>query len=234
MFFEGAEKKFELITREDTASLRSSFALWEEVVGRADAQIVSTLRNEFCDAYLLSESSLFVFDHRAVMITCGQTRLVAAALFLFEKIGLDSVDAFVYERKNEQQPDAQKTDFQEDAAALDAVMPGGRLFFGNRDGRNISLYHLKKAYTPSSGDTTLELLMHRLPSDKKHIFSRKNGWAASELGKRTGIAEILPGFVIDSFLFDPMGYSLNAVNGSSYFTVHVTPQGPGSYASFRE
>lgn len=232
LFFEGAEKKFEMITRNDTESLRQGTISWDRVVSLADAQILSAIHNRYCDAYLLSESSLFVFDHRVVMITCGQTSLVSAALHLVEHVGIDPIDAFIYERKNEQQPDAQKTSFQQDTETLDAVMSGRSLFFGDRDGCNVSLYYLKKEYKPKSSDTTLELLMHRLPRHQERIFSPQVGWSADELGKRTGLAEIIPGFSVDSFLFDPLGYSLNAVKGGAYFTVHVTPQSPWSYASF--
>ena len=35
---------------------------WDEVVRRSRAQVLSVISNDACDAYLLSESSLFVLD----------------------------------------------------------------------------------------------------------------------------------------------------------------------------
>ena len=40
------------------------------------------------------------------------------------------------------------------------------------------------------------------------------------------------GFEVDDYLFEPSGYSLNALRDDSYWTLHVTPERDGSYASF--
>ncbi|MEZ6189114.1 MAG: hypothetical protein R3F62_29460 [Planctomycetota bacterium] len=44
--------------------------VWERVVEAARAQILSQISTSQCDAYLLSESSLFVYDDRFALITC--------------------------------------------------------------------------------------------------------------------------------------------------------------------
>ena len=38
--------------------------------------------------------------------------------------------------------------------------------------------------------------------------------------------------VVQDTQFDPCGYSANALSGSSYCTIHVTPEKDCSYASF--
>ena len=87
MPFEGIEKKFELLVSNDQPSLRSqSPGFWEHVVRAAGADIIARTSSPSCDAYLLSESSLFVSDHRAVMITCGTTNLVASIEALLNEI----------------------------------------------------------------------------------------------------------------------------------------------------
>jgi S-adenosylmethionine decarboxylase len=43
---------------------------------------------------------------------------------------------------------------------------------------------------------------------------------------------MVPGFAVDDYLFDPMGYSFNAIKDEYYSTLHVTPQREGSYTSF--
>ena len=90
-FFEGTEKKIELVVRAGSPSLRQrGEAWWRRIVEKADAQILSSLSNASCDAYLLSESSLFVWDTKALIITCGRTRLTEAALVLLDAYRRDA------------------------------------------------------------------------------------------------------------------------------------------------
>jgi S-adenosylmethionine decarboxylase len=48
----------------------------------------------------------------------------------------------------------------------------------------------------------------------------------------SGIHGIFPGAFVHGWVFAPCGYSCNGVVGSSYFTIHVTPQEKSSYVSF--
>ena len=76
-FFEGTEKKVELVIDSSLPSLRSrGDEYWNRIVRLAGARVLSKIANDSCNAYLLSESSLFVFDHKLVMITCGTTCLI--------------------------------------------------------------------------------------------------------------------------------------------------------------
>ena len=43
---------------------------------------------------------------------------------------------------------------------------------------------------------------------------------------------VFAGFEFDDFVFKPYGYSLNAIKGGYYFTIHVTPQETCPYVSF--
>jgi S-adenosylmethionine decarboxylase len=95
MYFEGAEKKLELISRSARFRQRDE-AYWATVVEAAGAKILSRISSESCDAYLLSESSLFVWDDRVTMITCGRTTLVRAANFLLDDLPPEKVDFLIY------------------------------------------------------------------------------------------------------------------------------------------
>ena len=61
MFFEGSEKKVEVVVGPEAPNLRFlGRDYWSRIVAEANAAIISVISNEVCDAYLLSESSLFV------------------------------------------------------------------------------------------------------------------------------------------------------------------------------
>src|SRR5688572_408957 len=128
--FEGSEKKLEIMVELNKfqpaiESLRElPRTIWADLVRASGAQILSELASSDCTAYLLSESSLFVFDDRIVMITCGRTKLVKSAKVFIDKFGIGVVQNFFFERKNEAFPKAQRSSFEEDCEGLSALVPG--------------------------------------------------------------------------------------------------------------
>ncbi|MDH3623386.1 MAG: S-adenosylmethionine decarboxylase proenzyme [Myxococcales bacterium] len=232
-FFEGPEKKLELVVTPDSASLRSlGDDIWRDVVRAAGADVISVMRNDHCDAYLLSESSLFVFDDYCVMITCGLTTLVDAVARLLEAISADSIAFLVYERKNEHFPERQPTTFREDARRLKAMVPGRALRFGDEHGHYVQMFHTTRAFVPETSDPTIEILMHAIDERVAAQFTSAELSEDRSLAVGLGIDGVLPGFDTSEHVFDPAGYSLNALRGQEYYTLHVTPEQMGSYASF--
>ena len=111
-------------------------------------------------------------------------------------------------------------------------MFNGKSFrFGNTDGHHNFLYHLDREFTPSPIDHTHELLMYHLGSDAKAMFCQK-GQEKNKIRAFLKLNKYFSDWKIDDFVFQPYGYSLNAIKGPHYFTIHVTPQEEGSYASF--
>ena len=76
LFFEGSEKKAEVVVNSQNLSLLNDISntFWQELVKCCNAQILSSIENEHCKAFLLSESSLFVWHERFVILTCGVTQ----------------------------------------------------------------------------------------------------------------------------------------------------------------
>ena len=102
-------------------------------------------------------------------------------------------------------------------------------------------------------DQTLEILMSRLSPRSRAAFyhpaandeSPLKGVAGAadssnegchqlgaKLARSLGLTALLPRATFDSFLFEPCGFSLNAVENDRYATIHVTPEEGYSYASF--
>jgi hypothetical protein len=55
--------------------------------------------------------------------------------------------------------------------------------------------------------------------------------AASTVTADTGILNMVPKAIIDDFVFEPCGYSMNGLQGPGLATIHVTPEARCSYAS---
>lgn len=233
MDFEGPEKKVELCIDPSLPSFRQrGHEAWSRVCTAAGAAIVSRIENERCTAYLLSESSLFVFDHKLIMITCGRTHLVNAIFACLEGVPEDRLHLLIYERKNEIFPEQQPTSFREDARSLSRRLPGRAFRFGDEDEHHVHLFHLDRPQTGEAQDTTVEILMHGIDDEVRRRFSTLASGPTEVIRRETGVDRILDGFAADDYAFRPSGYSLNAIRDEHYWTVHVTPQEHGSYVSF--
>jgi S-adenosylmethionine decarboxylase len=75
------------------------------VVRASGAEILNCVSTAELDGYLLSESSLFVWEERLLLITCGQTTPVRTLPEILEFIDRDRIAFLFYERKNLNFPD---------------------------------------------------------------------------------------------------------------------------------
>lgn len=232
MFFEGSEKKLEVIVESGYPSLRGfGYAFWQSMVKAANAEILSTISNEACDAYLLSESSLFVWDDRFLMLTCGTTTLVESAVMFFNEKGTEGVDFLCYQRKNEYFSQHQKSALDEDLSRLREFVPMRAYQLGYLDSHHHFLAHLDKAFHPAGEDQTSELLMYHIQGEVAD-YLRSEGQTREGVRERLQLDKLLPGFELDDFVFSPVGYSINAIKGKDYATIHITPEQNSSYVSF--
>ena len=230
MFFEGSEKKIEIILSPDYTLRERPVSFWEKLVKKARARILDHFSNDQMQAFLLSESSLFVWNDRITLITCGQTTLESAAMYLLKKINIKDIRAFFFQRKNELFPLDQKTNFEYDVHKLRKKILGPAYRFGPLDTHHFFLFHLDQYHVPSSTDHTIEILMYGLQGPIYELFSK--GASIEKVREQLNLQRCFPSFTIQDHIFKPRGYSLNALRGSEYYTIHVTPQEIGFYVSF--
>ncbi len=232
--FEGPEKKLEIRVR--GGGLRGlGDAFWRQVVDLAQASILSTIDNRYCTAHLLSESSLFIYDDRVIMITCGQTTLVESALHILEAIDDDDLARVVYERKSEYYPHLQLSTFRDDLARLEQKIGGRHHAVGSGQNNFMQIFVSDRSRSSVSKDRTkqsLELLMHGIDRGVAACFSAQGAGSQRGVDLQNRLHHMLPGFQVDEHFFEPCGYSLNALRDAKYFTFHVTPEDAHSYVSF--
>jgi len=254
--FEGPEKLFEIWFAPDkqkevnkqTYGLRTvPRSSWEEVLARVKCKIINVIKNEHLDAYLLSESSMFVWNYKLILKTCGTTTLLLALPKIIEvakSVGLEHVDNVFYSRKKYLYPskqDAVHSKFSNEVEFLNNIFADGSAYALGPIDDNWNLYitHTKteegdgEDESPRDDDRTLEILMHELdPAAMIPFFKSEKFSTAEDSTKLSGIADFFPNAEVDAFLFDPCGYSLNGILGAHYFTIHITPQKLCSYVSF--
>lgn len=111
--FEGPEKTMEVVFRMNSSTQGGLRKLTreqlDEICSKAKCSILSKKSNHHMDAYVLSESSLFVYDLRLIMKTCGTTTLLCCLSTIFTFAGeLNMELAWLgYSRKNFLFPSAQ-------------------------------------------------------------------------------------------------------------------------------
>ena len=229
--FEGSEKKCEVIMQSDSVDLRSlGDEFWSQLVQACSASILSTIQNDVCDAYLLSESSLFIWSDHFLLITCGQTKLVESILYFLDHVDHTQVAQILFQRKNELYSEMQHSNFADDVARLQERVDGIQIEFGDKDSHYTELYHLERRYQPSVNDRTYELLMYSIDDPSSRYFSQE-GLTTAGIRQKLQLDSYLDGWQIDDFVFEPCGYSMNAIMGDRYCTIHLTPQHGYSYVS---
>ena len=134
--------------------------VWEDMLDIVKCKVLSVIEGHETDAYLLSESSLFVFAHRLILKTCGTTlnllglpRILEIAR---EYTSLPTVYRCFYSRKSFMFPERQHgphREWKDEVAYLDAIFPNGSAYtVGKVNGDHWLLY----ITTPGGEDTPLD------------------------------------------------------------------------------
>ncbi|MCY4321467.1 MAG: adenosylmethionine decarboxylase, partial [Bdellovibrionaceae bacterium] len=129
--FEGSEKKIEVIFSSNRDSLlEKSDKFWRKIVQTCKADIISSLKFSKVHSYLLSESSLFVWSHRLVFITCGKTILSNSFIEILKRFSIKDIELCFFQRKNEFFPKNQKSCFYADLKKIRKKIKGFSFRFG--------------------------------------------------------------------------------------------------------
>lgn len=135
---------------------------WTEMLDMVHCKILSIIESEHVDAYLLSESSMFVFPHKLVLKTCGITTLLLGLSKILEiaalsggfphtpanpammKLATASTYRVFYSRKNFLYPDQQRgphRSWRDEVRALDRLFQRGSAYMiGKMNGEHWYLY----------------------------------------------------------------------------------------------
>ncbi|KAK5641974.1 hypothetical protein RI129_010521 [Pyrocoelia pectoralis] len=232
-FFEGVEKLLEIWFTNGRESNKHSDlrkiprGKLESILKIVHCEIISFVNNDQIDAYVLSESSMFISKRRFILKTCGTTTplmcLQPLLLLVEQYAGFTEVEDLFYSRKNYKRPELQigpHQDFDQEVALLDALFPDGNAYcLGTMNKDCWYLYTLNpprdsinNSIPDPDPDQTLEILMTDLDPDIMSIFTREECLNAAEATKKSGIDKIIPNMIVDDFLFEPCGYSMNGIS----------------------
>ncbi|KAF7376023.1 PPM-type phosphatase domain-containing protein [Mycena sanguinolenta] len=250
--FEGPEKLLEIWFAPSVADLDDSASpicglrkvdasVWEEMLEIVKCKVLSVVHGDEIDAYLLSESSLFVSPHRLILKTCGTTLNLLGLPRILEiaatHANLPHVYRCFYSRKSFMFPERQlgpHRDWKHEVEFLDNIFPDGAAYsVGKVNGDHWLLYITgppdsepisgSPAPSPKAArlppDYTIEILMRDLaPAARQPFFPAPDSdaspsIAAQALSTSLNISNIFPPHLttLDAYSFSPCGYSANAL-----------------------
>ncbi|KAG2361328.1 S-adenosylmethionine decarboxylase [Suillus spraguei] len=172
--FEGPEKLLEIWFAPSPAHVPDAHApkngriglrnvqkqVWEDMLDIVKCKVLSVIEGEEIDAYLLSESSLFVFPHRIILKTCGTTLNLLGLPRILEIAhkfaSLPSVYRCFYSRKSFMFPERQlgpHREWKDEVSFLDAIFPNGAAYtVGKVNGDHWLLYLTTPGQSGANGE----------------------------------------------------------------------------------
>jgi len=220
---------------------------WDDLLTLTACKILSEKKSRDCTAFVLSESSLFVFDDHVILKTCGTTRILCGLDAIFDigkEFGLIP-HAVLFWRKSYSYPEKQlppHTSFEDECRYLDDRCVDGKpdtvrethCDYSFPDFWCFYMALLRGNNHPLSLPDTVEVKMHEVhPDTAMHFFSENRDLPlAKETVER--VRTLVPNLEVDEQFFEPCGYSMNAISLEEpvYSTVHITPEAHCSYVSF--
>lgn len=226
MFYEGTEKRL-LICTNDINLLNIDEHFWQQLVAQSGAQILSSISNQYIKAYLLSESSLFIWKDKLLLVTCGNTQLVKAALFIQQQFTKQKINTLIFQRHQALKPNLQSSNFQQDTSLLKKQFNGQTQHWrGDYQGDLFAFGEISNKQVP----TQVIYMMHCLQGELA-VRLQQSKLDKETVLKTLKLTSFFESIKIDHFSFDPKGYSLNAISGEDYLAIHLTPEENSTYLS---
>jgi len=229
-FFEGIEKRIEFWIEDSTAvDLREAITRksWDDILQEAKCSILSSIQNQECDAYLLSESSLFVWKDHFLLKTCGKTTPLSCIDPILRLLPKRSSIALFYCHQQFRHPEDQpcphsQVDLEKALFELLVQTAGGSYTYKTHENKFDAFIWInnKNTITPMK---TQEVSTRILSKKCLQWFEKK---------QILKVWECLDSKVlVDEFWFTPQGYSANILGKDLYLTIHLTPQQNSCYLS---
>ncbi|KAH7318089.1 S-adenosylmethionine decarboxylase [Stachybotrys elegans] len=171
---------------------------WVGMLDMVNCKILSVLESDVVDAYLLSESSMFVFPHKLILKTCGTTTLLLGLQRMLHIAAVDAGFPFhnaeaasdiraaatpyrvFYSRKNFLFPDKQHgphRSWKQEVKYLDDMFEGGSAYMvGKMNGDHWYLYITSpsQALTPPRTPDAEDLAATKIPTGKGYAPASQN------------------------------------------------------------
>jgi len=199
--------------------------LWDELLASCGCEIISVKSNEEIDSYVLSESSLFVYRWKMVLKTCGKTTPLRAIPHLQKLCTTYEMEMewMGFSRKNYNFPVLQvhpHTNFSDEVRYIqDTLQRGEGHILGPLTGDHWYLYvaELSNNYTHPQTDFKMDIMMYGLDKQAADVFFQKegSGRTAEQVRKAIEFEKYFVGAKVHDVLFEPCGYSLNALRGDT-------------------
>jgi S-adenosylmethionine decarboxylase len=261
--FEGPEKRIEIyfkLTEKLTEKLEEETLLsvsrerWDSILKGAKCSILSRIENKDCQAYLLSESSLFVWKDHCVLKTCGKTTLLECIPLLLEiTSSLNLEPLFVsYSHRNFIEPHLQPESYQ---TFEKESQTWKELIASHFPPGHTETPLAKKMLEAETECEDSEKLYRFWTWKKDSSYQPHSNWievSTTELSDRVLFTfekqdtmkpsqcyETFQNTTINEYWFEPQGYSCNLLgtwdnngkNQNFYLTIHLTPQKRCPYLS---
>jgi len=270
--FEGPEKTLTLCFKSRHIATKSLRLIqqetWERVLKHAKCEILSVVHSlpelpapnsksmsfKGVTAYLLSESSLFVFDNSLTLKTCGRTTPLAALEPILDLAAPtwrsndpeQYLKYVTFTRLGYMRPDEQlepHTSWQQEVAYLDKYFKGEAVSLGYEatSMQHVYVANYLRKHEVSEMLSTQVALTNLDPSESMRRYGPaearsphestplKTAWQNLHGDDRRSVAAKNP--QLDEWFFEPIGYSSNGVFGKHFTTIHITPQPACSYLS---